>query len=59
MFICVRENKIVHIWHSSHINFGDIDDINNILDVLLLRAVYPKDHFILASAPDVSSPLMG
>jgi hypothetical protein len=55
----VRENKIVHIWHSSHINFGDIDDINNILDVLLLRAVYPKDHFILASAPDVSSPLMG
>lgn len=56
MFVHERE-QIVYTWYNSHINVGNIDDLDNILGVLMLATVLTQGTFILATAPRHKSPL--
>lgn len=41
----------MHAWYNSHINVGNLDDFDNILDGLLLSTIFIQGAFILAAAP--------
>lgn len=47
----------MHAWYNSHINVGNIDNLDNILGVLMLSTLLTQGAFILAAAPWHKSPL--